>query len=192
MEYMNKSLLLAFLAMLTSIVASSFAAGPTPNAATLSWGTPMLHVDGSPITGALTYDAYRGLQGQTRTLLVSGLTGNSYVDSALAPGTWCYDLVAHEAGNPTPSDHSAVDNVTNCKTVLPAAPPAPTGVTVAKATVYSPQPQLNSYKMIAVGTIPINAQVIAGQYVNGLCVVNRSAVKWSGKLRPSVVVTDCG
>lgn len=185
---MKHTYVLAMLLVASGAHAASTATGTAPGTATLSWPTATLHTDGSPITGAVTYCAYKGLQGQPKAQLVCGLTGNGYIDAGpLGVGTWCYDLVAMEAGNPNPSGHGTE----GCKTIIPAAPAAPP-TTVAKAPVYQPTPQINGYKMVQVGTIPPNTRAIAGQYVNGLCVVNRNQVKWSGAARPQVVVAQCG
>lgn len=154
--------------------------------ATLSWPLVAVHTDGTPTTGVVTYTAYKGLKGQAKTLLISGLTGTSYLDTALPAGTWCYDMVAVEAGNPTPSDHGTE----GCKTI-PLAPPNSPPITVASA-VYQPKPALNGYTLIAVGTVKLGVPCDPDQDVNGLCVVNRSQVKWTGAARPNVVVAVCG
>lgn len=166
------------------LLVSSVASAGT---ATLNWTVPTTNTDGSAITGPVTYNVYKGTQGQTvKPLLTSGLTGTSYTAANLAGGTTvCFNVTAVVGGV-----ESAYSNE-GCK-LIPLPIPNPPVLTVAAVTAFSPQAQLNSYKMVAVGKVPNGTPCISNQYVNGLHAVDRKRVKWSGSFRPSVVVAQCG
>jgi Fibronectin type III domain len=116
---MKRELLFHALLLATS---SAFAA----NTATLSWTAPSAHLDGTPITGALTYSIYQGVGvGSTKTKASTATTTTSTISTGLNSGTtYCWQVTAQEGTGA----ESAMSNEA-CKT-FPASPPqAPTGLT---------------------------------------------------------------
>jgi hypothetical protein len=54
---------------------------------TLNWTAPTTNTDGSPITGAVTYDVYQGASAAALTKVQSGLTTTTAtVTAGLTPG----------------------------------------------------------------------------------------------------------
>jgi hypothetical protein len=92
-----------------------------------TWTAPTTHTDGTPITGALTYDLLRatvtnGVAGPF-TPVLSGIVGTSAEDDTIVGGaTYEYEVLVHEAGDATPSAASAP----SIAAVVPVAPPSPT------------------------------------------------------------------
>src|SRR5579862_5526869 len=82
--------------------------------ATLTTTMPIQNTDGSTITLPLSGNVYRGLQGQTKTLLTNTSTF-PYVDSTIGVGIWCYQVTAVE-GTPPNTSESAFSNE-SCKTI---------------------------------------------------------------------------
>lgn len=89
---------------------------------TLSWTAPTLNVDGTPVTGPLTYSITGGRQGQTPTSLVSGLTALSWTHQLTSAWnqTWCYQVRAVATYG-----ESAWSSPPACRTFGSAPPAAP-------------------------------------------------------------------
>ena len=116
---------LAILALLFPILA--FAAPPS---SVLTWTPATTRVDGTTISGVLTFNVYRGVGAgnESTTPYLTGLTGTTYTDSTgIANGTTvCYQMTEVETATGL---ESARTNEA-CKT-FPASPPsAPTNLTV--------------------------------------------------------------
>lgn len=77
---------------------------------------------------------------------------------------------------------------------LPPKPPSDPSVKFATitTTVFTVVKQTDRFVMVGVGTVPLGTPCIVDQSVNGYHVVPRSAVTWSGSVRPLVVVGSCG
>jgi hypothetical protein len=70
-------------------------------------------------------------------------------------------------------------------------PKAPSGLIVEDTVAYTVVKALDKFVMLPVGTVPASTPCITDQMVNGYYVVPRSAVTWSGNVRPDVVVAKC-
>lgn len=94
---------------------------------------PTTNTDGTPISaaqGALTFNLYGSLQGQTRQKLVTGATSCSFVRTAVAFGTQEYQVTAVAL-----NVESAMSN-TATSVVPPPTPGAPTNTVVVTLVAY--------------------------------------------------------
>ncbi len=103
---------------------------PAAYAATvnISYTAPTQNTDGTPITGAITYKIYGGVQNQSKVLLTT-TSALTYVHTSAPNGvTYCYDVTANVA---------AVESapITGCKAIPAATPNPPTNLTVTVAVV---------------------------------------------------------
>lgn len=113
----------------SAVTVTALAATPVPadTSAVLTWSVVTTGVDGSTLTGAVTYNVYRGTSATTLTSLSAGLTALTYTDSGLAPGVWYYAVTAVCAA--LESDKSAVVS----KAIVAPAPVKPIApVVIAK------------------------------------------------------------
>ncbi len=103
--------------------------------AVLTITPPTLNTDGSTIIGQITYNVYKGAQGQAvKPLLVTGLTATTYTALNLTAGTTtCFNVTANVVGE----TESAYSNEV-CKTIPPTNPNPPT-ITIA-GNVYQSKP----------------------------------------------------
>ena len=62
---------------------------------------------------------------------------------------------------------------------------------IVDQVVYTVVKQVDRFIMLPVGTVASGTECIADQTVNGYKVIPRSAVQWSGSVRPDVVVAVC-
>lgn len=95
--------------------------------ATLNWTAPTAYTNGTAIPSgtAITYNVYRGAASGAETLLTSGVTADTYVDSAVSPGaTYYYEITAVIDGQESAKSNEA------SKTFAPLVPAAPAGLTV--------------------------------------------------------------
>lgn len=100
--------------------------------ATIRWTAPSTNVDGSPITGALTYQVYGSTGPGVPFTLRDTVAATSDLRTSLSAGTPCYYVVAVEAvANAVPSPASSVV----CVQVNEAPPPAPQPNAPANVTV---------------------------------------------------------
>lgn len=104
--------LLAVRAVRVSLIASLLLLGSyaayAANTATITFTAPTKRVDGSSITGALSYEVWQGIKGQAKTKVGTITATNTTVSSGLLGGNeYCWHVVAIEAGNPKPSDPSS-------------------------------------------------------------------------------------
>lgn len=179
--------------------------------AALSWVAPTTNVDGTPITGSLTYNVYQGAINAV-TLVQSGITGTSVVISTgLTSGTTqCFAVVANEAG--TASSESAE----TCKVIPVPTPPTetpspPTRISLVlgtnnaspdKTVVTTVGPAItdatgNVWTLNAAGQVSVAApnqstladtstsNVIELAYVSGLVWQENASMLWWSKTAPS-------
>jgi hypothetical protein len=142
--------------------------------ASLSWAAPTRNCDGTSLTNLTSYDM---TYGQKRVALP--LTPLSYTVKGLTPGTWWFSLAAV-----TPTERS--EFITVEKTVAPAE--FVTTSTLAYAVVKG----VDKLILVSVGSVPLGTVCNSLISVNGNYVVPRSAVTWSGTVKPDVVVARCG
>ena len=95
---------------------------PAGASVTVSWVAPTTYTDGTPLTGAITYNLYLMNQ-STTTPYVTGITSTSSLRSGLSAGTKCYAVTAVVNGVESAQSESVAVMVT-------AAPSPPTGLTV--------------------------------------------------------------
>ena len=120
---------LAALAAAAILVGVAIAA--TPNSAVLTWTPALTRTDGTTITGALTFNVYRGVGAggavASTTPYLTALTGTTYTDTTgLAGGTTvCYQGTEIETA--TGLESARTNEV--CKT-FPQAPPSALTLTV--------------------------------------------------------------
>lgn len=94
--------------------------------ATLTFTPPTTNMDGTPISGPLTYNLYEGTASGSETKAATGITASPYViDTGIKGGTTVYfELTAVDAnGNESPRSNEA------CKT-FPVSPPNSFVITV--------------------------------------------------------------
>lgn len=72
--------------------------GSSAGTATLKWNASTKFTNGQTITTAVTYDVFRGIDGQPKKLLVKGLTGLKYVEAIAAGKRYCYQVTANVVG----------------------------------------------------------------------------------------------
>jgi hypothetical protein len=108
---------------LAALLAAGVASAAT---ASLSWTPPTANVDGSAITGTITYNVYQGVQGATPAKVQSALTtASATVTAGLTPGTTqCFTVTAVVNGVESAQSNSG------CAAVSYPTPGAPTQITV--------------------------------------------------------------
>ena len=110
----------ALIALAIFILAMTAAYAQTANTATISFNAPTARVDGSPITGALTYKVYQGTAGQAKAVVGTISTTTSTITTGLLGGTtYCWQVSALEGG----ANESAL-SAEACKTFPPSPPQA--------------------------------------------------------------------
>jgi hypothetical protein len=161
--------------------------------ATLSWTAPTQLTDGTtiPATGDSAlggYKIYYGVDGQPLNTVVDVVdeTLRSYKVQNLGAGTWMFAMTAYlvdgrESGLST----------TVSKVIAVAPPEPPTSLVVADGVVYAVVKRVDRFVMTPVGTVPAGTTCLVDQMINGMYVVPRSSVTWSGTVRPDVVVATC-
>lgn len=97
----------------------------TPTAI-VGWTAPTTNTDTSPITVALTYNLYQGLQGAALAQVATGFTSlSATVTSGLTAGTTvCFAVTAVGAGQESAQSNPA------CKSFTASVPNAPTAISV--------------------------------------------------------------
>lgn len=116
----------AFLLLLVLLGFAGMAfAQPAPNTATITFAAPTARVDGTPISGALTYKVYQGISGQAKAAVGTISATTSTITTGLLGGTtYCWQVSALEGG----TNESALSNEA-CKT-FPPSPPQTVTITV--------------------------------------------------------------
>ena len=162
---------IAFLILLATGAAGTANAGE----ASLTWEKPTTNCDGTPIKEPVSYEIRWGQKRATTTAGVSTFTA-----LGLAPGDWWFNVAAVDA------DGLQSDFVTATKTIQPAD-------FVTKTTsVFTIIKRVDRLVLLPVGTVALGVQCDSSLVVNGKYGVPRAAVKWSGSVRPDIVVGDCG
>jgi predicted phage tail protein len=110
------ALLLATLAAAALVAPAAFATGPTcvqgtagvAPTATLTFTPPTTYTDGTPISGAITYEIFEGAASGQETLAAKGLAGSPItVHTGLKDGTTAYfylETVAADGNASAPSN----------------------------------------------------------------------------------------
>jgi hypothetical protein len=88
--------------------------------AALTWVAPTRNTDGSPLTGAMSYNIYQGGKGAGKALVSSKVAALAYT-ADLAKGN-CFEVSSVEGGDEGPHSAEICTGVT--------FPAAPTGLTV--------------------------------------------------------------
>ena len=98
----------------------------TPTGLTATAGSGQVSLSWTAASGAATYNVYRGTTsgGESTTPISTGLTGTSYVDTAVVAGTMYYYKVAAVNSVGT----SALSSEASAKPSAPTVPSAPTGL----------------------------------------------------------------
>jgi len=166
---------------------------------TVNWTAPTTCSDGSALTNCpiTQYTVYSGLSGQPLTK--GGTTTPSVLTFSFAntpPGNWCVAVSASSTGGEGPQTTPV------CKVVSPPAPGQPGGVTVTltvtASTAYIPLQQPGAtpdapgrYVMLPVGTVPLGTPCDGATNLNGYNAVPRSAVTFSGLIKPVTPLAQC-
>lgn len=172
---------------LAVLISSLFLITITAHAAgaSLTWTAPTLNTDGTSISGSLTYNIYRGTSVTTLTKLASSST-LSYTDATAPIGTNYYAVTAVNSAGSESAKSAIVSKV-----IAAPVPAAPTGLTVSSTTAYTIVQQTNKLVALPVGQIPADTTCDVSQSVNGMYVVDRAKVTWTGNVKPLVVVAQC-
>jgi len=142
--------------------------------AALTWTAPTKRCDGTALTNLAGYSL---TYGQAQVPLP--LAPLAYTVTGLAPGTWWFSLAALD------DKGERSEFITITKTVLPVD--FKTSATVAYTLVKG----VDKFVLLPVGTVPLGTQCDATNKVNGMHVVPRASVVWSGTIKPDVVVAQC-
>jgi fibronectin type 3 domain-containing protein len=124
-------------------------------------GTRQVSLTWTAPSGAVTFNVYRGTSagGESATPVATGVTGSSFVDTGLTPGTtYYYDVAAVDAGGV--SARSAEISAS-----VPSAPGAPSGLTA----------QAGNAKVTLTWTAPSGSGVIGYNIYRGLSSGGESA-----------------
>jgi hypothetical protein len=91
--------------------------------ATITWSAPLVNADGSPISGPLTYDIYRGSTATALTKLTS-VSALTYVDPAGSPTptTYYYAVAANYAGGNPGAETNVVPDTIAAAVLVPGVP----------------------------------------------------------------------
>lgn len=184
-----KKTLFALIAILSG--SSVFAATQTIN-----WTNPTQFEDGSTIPVALLGSG--AMVAIDYGTCATGNTVGTKEASTLAPasaktvnitpngfGVYCYQAkVILTDGRSSVSSNGVTSTIT-------APNPKPPSLTVGPLTAYTVVKQVDKFVMLPVGTVPSGTPCSADQSVNGYHVVPRSAVVFSGSVKPDVVVAEC-
>ena len=183
--------------ILSLLLSTVFAA----NAGTvsLSWTNPTTRTDGSPIpvgelsaiivqTGTcVSLDQFDVKLSETTVSQFP--TPRNTLTLTLNPGTYCFRAAS--------IDSRGVQSTTWSNTVYkiidpaPLNPPSNLTATVTTQVAYTVLKQIDKFVLAPVGTVPIGSPCDTAQSINGYNVVSRTLVKWSGSVRPDVVVAKC-
>jgi len=120
-----KTWLIGIALALLAVFAAPVLAQTAPNTATITFSAPTARLDGTAITGALSYGVYQGVKGQPKTKVGTIATTTGQITTGLLGGTeYCWQVSAQEAGGP----ESALSNEA-CK-AFPLSPATAVTITV--------------------------------------------------------------
>jgi hypothetical protein len=151
------------------------------------WYNPPL-ITGQPWTRTYFYGNWNEVSGgAVEAIKQMGILMSGTTEATLAM-LWTNNVKPR-----TTQDYSCITPMVNALVAkwdavnLPSPRPP---MTVAPA-VYNIVKQQNKVVMVVVGSIAVPSPCKADQQVNGLYVVDRSAVTWTGSVRPAVVYAAC-
>lgn len=177
---------------LVIVCAIAAAAAAHAGTATVTLGAVTTYTDGKAITVPVTYNVYQGAQGGTLIKAAGPQSSPVFQIANLTDGTaYCF------AGTALAGGVESTQSATVCKTpgpppsTTPSAPPS-ISVTVSGAVAYQMIQTTNKFVALAVGTVPAGTALDTSQFINGMCVVDRSKVAWYGSVKPLAVVSPCG
>lgn len=116
--------------------AKPVAAIPVGSNITLTWVPPTTNTDGTPISGAITYNLYN-VTGANPVLLAGGLTSATSARTNLSAGTPCYAVTAVVGGVESGISNTAsvwvaeipsAPKTVSCTITIPTGTAAPTAV----------------------------------------------------------------
>lgn len=176
------------LAFVVGMLLSNAASAGT---ATLTWTAPTQNTDGTPLTDLAGYKIYYGTSATALTTVgtISSPTATTTVIPSLGVGTWYFAMTAFNAAGAESARTATVSKVITAPP--PKVPNPPGGLTVTVTTAFTVVKQRDRFVMLPVGTVPPDTVCDTSQSVNGYYVVPRSAVTWSGSVKPEVVVASC-
>lgn len=170
--------------------------------ALLSWTHPTQNTDGStiPVTGpdALASTRAQWFQCSSATATwpatpqqaTVNYPASTYTVQDIGAGLWCFRVLSVNNGG-VASDPSAVGT----KTILPATPNPPTGLTVTDTVAFTSIKARDRTVMLPVGTVPGSTACDAQESIVAAGIayhaVPRSAVTFSGTVRPELVWARC-
>lgn len=143
--------------------------------ATVSWTAPTQNCDGSQLTDLSGYELRWG-QGTA----LPAKADTAYLVQNLPPGEWWFSVASLTTGG----EKSQFVTVTK---VIP-----PEEFKTVGTVVYTFIKNEDRILVLPVGTVALGVACDATQTVNGKHVVPRSAVTWTGSVRPVVALADCG
>jgi hypothetical protein len=104
--------------------------------ATLTWTAPTQNTDGTAITGALSFNVYKGASAAALTLL-KAVSGGPTTDTGLAAGTYYYAVSAVNNSG-VESARSAAASLTIAPPVTTPKTPSAPGLLTISATISTP------------------------------------------------------
>lgn len=163
---------------------------------TINWTNPSQFEDNTTIPTALlgtgaTVSVDYGSCGANNVVVVKegtatgAASAKTIVITPPGAGVWCYQAKV----TLTDGRVSAFSNGVTSTVVAPN--PKPPSLVVGPITAYTVVKQVDRFVMLPVGTVPAGTPCSPDQSVNGYNVVPRSAVVFSGSVKPDVVVAQC-
>lgn len=156
---------------------------------TLVWIAPTENEDGSPLTDLAGFMIYWGTESGVypNSIRIEDPAKTTYLVENLPTGTYEFVATAFNAEG----IESRFSDPTTRFVHAGVRPAPPEALSVADLTVYTIVKQTNRFVLLPVGTVPIGTSCIPEQNINGMYVVNRDSVQWTGTVQPLVVVADC-
>lgn len=140
------------------------------------WTKPERNCDGSLLTNLAGYKAYWG----KGLASVPGATASSFTSPLLPPGDWWLAVTAvNTAGVESPLAGPVLKTI------------AASTFKTTNDVVYTIVKRTDKFVMLPVGTIPLGSPCDPANTINGLYVVPRALVVWSGSVKPDAVVAKC-
>jgi hypothetical protein len=176
--------------VLLAVHAPAFAASDA-----LTWSAPVVCTDNSPAatncpaTGFLIETANTPTATVWTAVTTTLPSATTFSVTGVSIGQHCYRITTVSAGG------NSVPSGAVCKTDVAPLPNPPTGVTVAVTapTAYKMRDAVNGYSMVAFGTVPIGTPCDCSHIADGLCLIDRNAVKMASALdtKPIKAFANC-
>lgn len=174
---------------------------------TITWTPPTMNTDGSTLTDLAGFNLYRGTSATNLAKIKSlGKTVTSYVDPALASGTYLYAATAVNAGS-----QESVKSQTSSAVVVGSSasqsatadvttiPNPPTGLTTVAATAYEIRPNAKGVLTAArIGVVPLgtscssDTRTVAKVTYNRVSPAAVDLVVWPNAIPPVDTFAKCG